>query len=345
MTAASPPPYPLEAEGGAVPLGSPFYVRRPTDGEFERAVLRGDSIVLVKGARQMGKTSLLARGLQQAREAGVRVVLTDFQTLAPGDLASSEALLLALARLIAEQLDLDACPEEGWDPDRGPNSNVERYLRREVLEALDEPLVWGLDEVDRLFTCPFSGEIFAMFRSWHNRRALEPDSPWRKLSLAISFATEAHLFIRDLSQSPFNVGTRVLLRDFTREEVEELNRRYGAPLRSAAEVKRFYALLAGHPFLSRRALHELATGTPFRVLMDRASHDDGPFGDHLRRMLVVLARDPELLEATRRALVNCACLSPEQFQRLRSAGVLAGESAGTARPRCGLFGTYLLQHL
>ena len=52
------------AVGGAVPLDSEFYVARPADGEMRSSLLKRDSIVLIKGARQMGKTSLLARGLQ-----------------------------------------------------------------------------------------------------------------------------------------------------------------------------------------------------------------------------------------------------------------------------------------
>ena len=36
----------------------------------------------------MGKTSLMARGLQQARKAGARVVLTDFQKLNSAHLQS-----------------------------------------------------------------------------------------------------------------------------------------------------------------------------------------------------------------------------------------------------------------
>jgi serine/threonine protein kinase len=59
----------LEPVGGAVPLDSKFYIARATDDEFQAAIARQDSIVLVKGARQVGKTSLLARGLQQARAA------------------------------------------------------------------------------------------------------------------------------------------------------------------------------------------------------------------------------------------------------------------------------------
>src|SRR6185295_12974107 len=52
----------IEPPGGAFPLHSPFYISRSSDDEFCHAIARHDSIVLVKGARQVGKTSLLARG-------------------------------------------------------------------------------------------------------------------------------------------------------------------------------------------------------------------------------------------------------------------------------------------
>src|SRR6185503_7594513 len=71
----------FEPVGGAVPLDSKFYIVRATDGRFRSAIAQGDSIVLVKGARQAGKSSLLARGLEEARREGARVVLTDFQML------------------------------------------------------------------------------------------------------------------------------------------------------------------------------------------------------------------------------------------------------------------------
>jgi DNA-binding SARP family transcriptional activator len=70
------PPWVLEPVGGAVPLESKFYVERTADSEFQTGMARRDGIILVKGARQMGKTSLLSRGLQQARDAGARVLWT-----------------------------------------------------------------------------------------------------------------------------------------------------------------------------------------------------------------------------------------------------------------------------
>src|SRR5437763_460410 len=124
----------VEPPGGAVPLDSRFYLVRPTDEQFLDAIRRRDSIVLVKGARQMGKTSLLARGLQLAREAGARVVITDFQKFNSSNLETIEALFITLGEFIADQLDLDVYPEDVWKPRRAPSINFERYMRREVLE-------------------------------------------------------------------------------------------------------------------------------------------------------------------------------------------------------------------
>jgi class 3 adenylate cyclase len=341
-------PRKLEAVGGAVPLDSQFYVVRSTDEDFRAAIARQDSIVLIKGARQMGKTSLLARGLQQARRAGAKVVLTDFQKFNASHLESAETFFLALADWLADQLDLDVLPDEVWNARRGPSVNFERYVRREALEKTDAPIVWGLDEVDRLFVCDFASEVFGLFRSWHNERALDPNGPWSRLTLAIAYATEAHLFITDVNQSPFNVGTRLALEDFTFEQVTDLNQRHGAPLRDEAEAARFYRLLGGHPYLVRRGLYEMATHnvgmTAFEAQADR---DEGIFGDHLRRILVLLAKDKDahLTEVVRDVLRGKPCPTQESFYRLRSAGVMAGDSARDVRPRCQLYARYLERHL
>ena len=336
----------LEPDGGAVPLDSPFYIVRPTDSEFDAAVMRQDSIVLVKGARQMGKTSLLARGIQRAREAGFRVVLSDLQSLTADQLQSADRLFWSLAEALSEELDLGVCVDDFWDSRRGWNVNFERFLRLEVLGKSETPVLWALDEVDRLFTCPFSADVFGLFRSWHNARSLNPSGPWGKLTIAISYATEAHLFITDLNQSPFNVGTRLTLEDFRVAEVSELNRRYGSPLRDDTEITRFYGIVGGNPYLARRGLHTMVSdGLDIPAFEARSVHEDGPFSDHLRRMLAALTQDSALCDAVRELLAGKPCPSPESFYRLRSAGVLMGTSAEDARPRCGLYRSYLESHL
>ncbi len=333
---------------GAVPLDSAHYIARATDQEFHQAIARADSIVLVKGPRQMGKTSLLARGLQQAREAGSKVILTDFQKLNQSDLSSVANFFQSLTELLADQLDLDPPSPEIWNPGRPTNVNLtfERFLRREVLRKLDRHLVWGMDEVDRLFACDFATEVFGLFRSWHNARSLEPDGPWSRLTMAIVHATEPHLFIQDLNQSPFNVGTKIALTDFSSDQVADLNRRFSSPLADSGAVRRYYELIGGHPFLARRGFEELIkSGATFETFEHSADRDEGPFGDHLRRMLVLLAKDPELSDAVKSVLQAAPRMSRDTFFRLRSAGVMSGDSAEEARMRCKLYEIYLRRQI
>ena len=331
-----------EPAGGAVPLRSPYYIARSADRIFQAALARRDSIVLLKGPRQTGKTSLLARGLQSAREAGARAVFVDFQKLSPDHWRDMGSLYKALARQLADQLDLDVSLEDTWSDLRGVNENFERYLRREVLQKLDAPLVWAIDEADRLFGYPYSNDVFALFRSWHKERSVDPTGPWMKLTLVISYASEAYLFITDLNQSPFNVGTRLVLEDFSREQVSELNLLYGAPLTRGADIERFYHLVGGNPFLVRRGLEELATRErDFVALEARAQSAEGPFGAHLQRMWHALSQSEDMVGAVRGLLQGKSELDSDTFCRLRSAGLVIGSAPENAALRCRLYEKYL----
>ncbi|HVG20497.1 MAG TPA: AAA-like domain-containing protein [Blastocatellia bacterium] len=335
-----------EPPGGAVPLESHLYILRPADDEFCKAIARHDSIVLVKGARQVGKTSLLARGLQEARNQGAAVLLIDFQQFSSMEFETVEKLLLAIAELIAYQLELSPAPHKVWNSYLGPSSNFERYIRSEVFAKTTSYLVWGLDEVDRLFNFDYASEIFGLFRSWHNLRALDPQGPWHRLTLAIAYATEAHLFITDLNQSPFNVGTRVTLEDFTLEQLMRLNHRYQSPLRNEAEASRLHNLLGGHPYLTQRGLYEMVRNrVGLEAIEEQAEMDEGAFGDHLKRMLVSVEQDHDLREELRGFLQTGSGLSNHTFSRLRSAGILSGNWPREPKLRCELYAAYLKRHL
>lgn len=332
--------------GGAVALDSAFYIERRTDAEFLVAIKRQDSLVLVKGARQVGKTSLLARGLQQARRDGAKVVVADFQNLGTEAFASAEKLFMTLAESVADQLDLEVSPSQTWNHHLSPGINFERYWRRHIFPAIPTPIVWGLDEVDRLFTCSFGSEVFGLFRSWHNKRALDPDGHWQRLTLAIAYATEAHLFITDLNQSPFNVGTRLQLSDFTLDQVNDLNMRFGSPLVNEQESRRFWELLGGHPYLVHRGLCEMATrGLKLHEIESSALQNDGLFGDHLRRLLLSLLQSNSSRAAIHSLLSGQSKLPTETFFSLRSAGLLTGEAPDCAKFRCQLYADYLARNL
>jgi len=341
-------PLPIEPCGGAMPLDSKFYVERQVDKDFQTAIQRRDSIVLLKGPRQVGKTSLLARGLQPAREAGVVVLLTDFQKLIDAQLQSLETFFIALGEMLADQVNSDIYPEDfkKWRPNRAPNLNFDLYFKSEILGKTDQPVLWGIDEADRLFWCDFSSEVFALFRTWHNERALNPASTCSRLTLAIAYATETYLLIKDQNQSPFNVGTKLMLEDFTPEHIADLNRRYGIPLKNNKEIKQFYQFVGGQPYLVRCGLNDIVSHKlTLAEFISNADHEDGTYGEHLRRMVRLIHDDEQLSQAMRHVLRDQPCPDYDSFHRLRSAGVLRGDSKDNVNLRCEIYRRYLKKHL
>ena len=334
----------LEPVGGAVPPDSPFYVARSSDQEFLQALQHQESILLVKGARQMGKTSLLAQGTKKTKDLGWRVGLTDFQKLNAAQMAEEETFYRLLAATLARQLKFKYDFETEWDEIFGANLNMENFLR-ELLDSAEEPLVWYMDEVDKLFLAPFAGDFFGLVRSWHNSRSTEPDGPWNKLTVIIAYATEAHLFIQDLNQSPFNVGRRLDLEDFNLQQIVDLNGRYGSPLKSYQDVETLHGLIGGQPFLTRRALDTLATGKmDLDTLNAQAIRDDGPFSDHLKRLLVAVTRLPAVVEYARALLSGSPKTDQDSYYRLLSAGIIKQTPEGKVIFRCALYQRYLEQH-
>jgi hypothetical protein len=332
--------------GGALPIDDEFYITRPTDGDLRAAIERKESIVLIKGARQMGKTSLLVRGLKAARGMRATTVYTDYQKLNLSQLTNLETFYKSLCEWLTEELDLDLNVDEIWNPKRTANFNLERFVERTILPNVRGHLVWAMDETDRLFDIPFKDEFFGLLRSWYNDRQIKTESGWGNLTILIAYATEPTLFISNLSQSPFNIGLDLELADFTPDQVEQMNQKYGSPLTRFEDVKSFHGLVGGQPHLVRRGLFEMRMRNyTLEQFVDLAGKDDGPYGDHLRRILVVLARNPLLSEALRQHLAHSAVLGSDAFYRLRRAGLLLGAAPAEARARCRLYADYLRRHL
>jgi hypothetical protein len=105
-------------------------------------------------------------------------------------------------------------------------------------------------------------------------------------------------------------------------------------------------LVGGHPYLVRRGIYEMAAREiKLAALEAQADREDGPFSDHLRRLAVSLTQDRALSEVVRRVLKGSSSVGTESFYRLRSAGLMAGDSERDVRLRCQLYATYLERHL
>jgi hypothetical protein len=305
--------------GGTMRHDALSYVERAADRELYQGLKAGE-FCYVLHARQMGKSSLMARTAIRLKEEGAQVVVLDLTGL--GQNLSAEQWYAGLLGDLGQQLDLEEELEAFWKarthlgPLRafiqaiehvvlahGKAQSAERRAReanggegnppdRRAADALREQgeqpdalrsALWALptrrvvifiDEIDAVRSLPFStDELFAAIRECYNRRTRDPQ--YERLTFCLLGVASPSDLIRDVRTTPFNIGRRIELTDFTEEEARPLAiglevGDVSAPGRSVKEaqalLKRILYWTGGHPYLTQRLCQAVAE--------DRTAHDD-----------------------------------------------------------------------
>jgi WD40 repeat protein len=249
--------------GGTLPCDAACYVCREADAEIFRELMGGE-FCYVLTARQMGKSSLTIRTAARLRETGVAAVVLDLTAL--GINVTPDQWYLGQLRRIGRQLGMEEELTAFWarEDNRalGPFLRWMAALTDVVLLQAPGRIVIFLDEIDVVRSLPFStDEFFAGIRAWYNRR---PDEPTLcRLSFCLLGVATPSELIQDVRNTPFNIGRRIELRDFTAVEVV----RFAAGLTISGHNKneavqslldRVYFWTAGHPYLTQRLCQAIA---------------------------------------------------------------------------------------
>jgi WD40 repeat protein len=243
--------------GGTLRPDAPSYVERQADRDLYEGLSRGE-FCYVLHSRQMGKSSLMARVAARLREQGVTVLSLDLSAI--GQNLTPEQWYDGLLRLIAWQLDLDEELEAYWQASErlGPLQRWMGALRQVVLPRCPGRVVISIDEIDAVRSLPFStDEFFAGIRECYNRRTEDPEFASLTFCL-LGVASPADL-IRDTRTTPFNIGRRIELTDFTAAEAAPLAAGLGRKeLLRVALLQRVLHWTSGHPYLTQRLCEAVA---------------------------------------------------------------------------------------
>lgn len=333
----------LIAPGGTVRLSDHFYIERDADIHFKRQLARPGSITTIRASRQTGKSSLLVRGVQLARQQKAKVINLDLQRLDQDHLVDPEIFLRYMADFIARQLRIEPQEvEKAWRGSLGPQDKLTYFIEDNILSKTDGFVVLAMDEVDRLLETDFYTDFFGLVRSWHNSAAY--DERWEKLNIAMVISTEPYLLIADVNQSPFNVGLKLYLQDFNESQVQDLNQRHGFPI-IQDNFSEFMKLLGGHPYLTRKALYTLVVENhTWKDFSANAASDQGPFSDHLRRHQWLLREEPKLQESLKQIIRHNRSDDDKSVFRLLRAGLVKG-AGDDYTCRCDLYRLYFKDKL
>ena len=271
LVAAAASDSPFYVTGGTLPTDASSYVVRQADTDLLDGLLAGE-FCYVLNTRQMGKSSLMIRTASRLREQGVVVAVLDLTAV--GQNLSPEQWYDGLLSKLGQQLRLDDDLEDFWEEhdNLGPMQRFFAAVGQVVLPALgDKRLVVFVDEIDAVRSLPFSAdEFFAGIRECYNRRT--QDVAWKRLVFCLlGVATPADL-ITDTRMSPFNVGRRIAITDFTPSEAAPLA--HGLGQNGETLLARVLYWTNGHPYLTQRLCRTAAEANVSSVdEVDRLCHD------------------------------------------------------------------------
>lgn len=311
--------------GGTLRYDSPSYVERQADKDLRDGLLHGEFCHILT-SRQMGKSSLMARTANWLQAGGTQVVALDLTAI--GQNLTPEQWYDGLIAHLGRQLRLEDKLEPFWvEHERlGPIQRWFAAIRDVALPKRPGPLVIFVDEIDAVRSLPFStDEFFAAIRECYNRRAADPE--FRRLTFCLLGVATPSDLIRDLRITPFNVGRRIELTDFTPAEAAPLAaglRLAGSPSPATDDaalakwlLERILYWTNGHPYLTQRLCEAVSLtlrNKPAATVEMRSSGRDIQAGlvDQLCEDLFLSnrarERDDNLLFASSRMLRNNADL-------------------------------------
>lgn len=253
--------------GGTLSPDEPSYVVRDAEGQLMEGLQNG-LFCYILTSRQMGKSSLMNYVSVKLQQQDVSVAQLDLTRFGQNLTVEQwyDGLVYEIGRSLKIRQQLNKCWTE--HADLGPLHRFVAVLREGVLKECPGKVVIFIDEIDVVRSLKFSSdEFFAAIRECYNRRSDEPDM-YRLTFCLAGMATPQDL-IRDPRITPFNIGRRIELRDFTLKEALQLAPGLDADGRDgAALLTRVIHWTNGHPYITQKICEAISMNPSVRTRHD-----------------------------------------------------------------------------
>jgi tetratricopeptide (TPR) repeat protein len=225
-----------------------LYVHRAADHQLRKILNEMDRPGYVLVARQMGKTNLLFNAKRELESSNTLFAYVDlsnyfseerecYRNIIDCILDPNEELFANIADSIHANRMTGVLPAH------------KEHLKelRMILKFFTGKLIIILDEIDALKNAPYSDHIFAQIRSNYFARTNYPEL--HNLTYILSGVIEPTELIKDKNKSPFNIGEKIYLDDFSLPEFKKFLEKSGLNIKEDI-IEYVYGWTSGNPRLT-----------------------------------------------------------------------------------------------
>lgn len=233
-----------------------LYVERGADRQVDQVVSEMGRPAYILVARQMGKTNLLINMKRNREKIGDVAVYFDLSNRFDSSRALFRNIVDAVIDAVADMPPsvLDAVNAQRRDADLAANSEYDRHMRLILNNIQERRLIIILDEIDSLVSVPYSDIVFAQIRSMYFSRINYPI--YENFTYILSGVAEPTDLIKDKNISPFNIGEKIYLDDFSISEFEDFLGKAGLEF-SRKVTESIFEWTAGNPRMTWDVCAEL----------------------------------------------------------------------------------------
>ncbi|MDJ0725979.1 MAG: AAA-like domain-containing protein [Prochloraceae cyanobacterium] len=243
--------------GGTLPIDSPTYVVRLADRLLYKA-LKQNKLCCIFNARQMGKSSLRVKMMNQLNSEEFRCVAIDLNTIGSKNISIEKWYCSFIYKLASNLGLLKKFDFRSWWTSLdflSPLEKLRAFIDQIVLEKIGQKIVIFIDEIDSVLSLNFEmDDLFALIRSFYNYRAEAPK--YLRLNFVLLGVATPYKLIQDRNLTPFNIGVSIPLSGFKAHEISPLVAGFanikGNP---RSLVENVLTWTGGQPFLTQKICH------------------------------------------------------------------------------------------
>lgn len=235
-----------------------LYVKRDADRQLLNIIedMGRPGYVLV--SRQMGKTNLLLNAKREAETPDDIFVYIDLSNPFASAKDCFENIVDTIVEVYEDNLNevSTIIKQMRKDAIDAPAHKQHVAELRKIINSIKGKLVVILDEIDALTKTNYSDRIFSQIRSIYFTRTNFPELS--RLTYVLSGVVEPTEIIKDPKISPFNIGQKIFLNDFTFAEFTEFVKM--ANLKISDEILKYiYKWASGNPRITWDICSEIET--------------------------------------------------------------------------------------